>query len=126
MLDTPPRSRLDEIATNFSAQAHASVHSLVYYLVPNTKSPPFDSHEARIALNLAVDRSRFVRLFGGPRLAEPTCQVLPPNFPGYRPYCPYTRNPDPTGEWKGPRLEQARALAASWSRTVWHSSAPGK
>jgi peptide/nickel transport system substrate-binding protein len=41
-------------------------------------------------------------------LAEPTCQVLPPNFPGYRPYCPYTRNP--TGEWKGPRLEQARAL----------------
>ena len=41
--------------------------------------------------------------------AIPTCQQLPPNFPGYEPYCPYTMDPGPEGEgsWTAPDLEEA-------------------
>jgi peptide/nickel transport system substrate-binding protein len=41
---------------------------------------------------------------------SPTCQILPPSFPGYRPYCPYTRNANPAGTWTAPDLARARAL----------------
>lgn len=47
---------------------------------------------------------------GGPPDAAVTCQLLPPGFPGYRPYCPYTVDPDAGGRWKGPDLERAQAL----------------
>ena len=36
-----------------------------------------------------MDRRAIVKLYGGPRLAQPSCQVLPPGLPGYEPYCPY-------------------------------------
>ena len=39
----------------------------------------------------------------------PTCQVLPPNFPGYEPYCPYTTNPG-SGKWTAPDLAKAKQL----------------
>jgi peptide/nickel transport system substrate-binding protein len=50
--------------------------------------------------------------------------VLPPAFPGYRPYCPYTVSPSPAGVWLGPDLARARQLiAASHTKgmhvTVW-------
>src|SRR5436190_750173 len=51
-----------------------------------------------------------VQIYGGPKLAVPTCQILPPNFPGYKPYCPYTKNP---GEkWSAPDLAKAKQLVA--------------
>jgi peptide/nickel transport system substrate-binding protein len=40
-------------------------------------------------VNYAVDRRAFARSAGGPLRGEPTCQILPPSFPGYRRYCPY-------------------------------------
>ena len=67
-----------------------------FFLSTSTQTPPFDDVRVRRALNYAVDRDAVARLAGG-RLSQPTCQVLPPNFPGYRPYCPYTANPSPTG-----------------------------
>jgi peptide/nickel transport system substrate-binding protein len=33
--------------------------------------------------------------------------------PGYRRYCPYTADPDSSGDWKAPDLEKARALVAA-------------
>jgi peptide/nickel transport system substrate-binding protein len=50
---------------------------------------PFNSLKARQAFNYAVDRRAAVALKGGPRAAVPTCQVLPPGFPGRVDYCPY-------------------------------------
>ena len=55
-------------------------------------------------------------------IGSPTCQILPPNFPGYAPHCPFTRDPGRT--WNGPDLEQARKLVAESgtagrSVTVW-------
>ena len=35
----------------------------------------------------------------------PSCQVLPPGFPGYKPYCPYTKNPG--AKWSAPDLAKA-------------------
>jgi hypothetical protein len=52
-------------------------------------------------------------LAGGPELAQPTCQILPPAFPGYYPYCTATINPGPAGLWHGAALPQARALIAA-------------
>jgi YVTN family beta-propeller protein len=60
----------------------------------NTTLPPFDNVDARRAINYAVDRTRLARLdnSGGTISADPTCQVLPPNLPGYARYCSYPHN----------------------------------
>jgi peptide/nickel transport system substrate-binding protein len=90
----------------------------------NTRVPPFDDVRVRRALNYAVDRTIVVRALGGPDLAQPTCQFLPPGFPGYRPYCPYTVRPGPPETWSGPDLAKARRLVeesgtSGASVTVW-------
>ena len=113
MLASPPSDRVEEITTRYPSRAHDYSRAQVYYLFLNTAIPPFDSAAARRAVSLAIDRARMARLWGHERLSEPTCQVLPPNFPGYSPYCPHTVNPDPTGVWKGPAFEKAKALVAN-------------
>src|SRR5262249_7755197 len=65
---------------------------------------------ARRALNYAIDRNRIVELAGGKLQARPTCQVLPSTLAGYRPYCPYTRDPNPGGSWSAPQPARAQAL----------------
>jgi peptide/nickel transport system substrate-binding protein len=110
MLDSPPSGRLREIATRFPNQAHPFVEPTVFYLFLNTRIPPFDDVHARRAVNFAADRAVLVRLWGGPQLARSTCQVLPPGIAGYRPYCPYTEDASPAGNWKAPDLARARAL----------------
>ena len=42
--------------------------------------------------------------------ARPTCQVLPPSLPEYRPYCPFTLHPSGAGTWSAPDLAKARKL----------------
>ncbi len=44
--------------------------------------------------------------------AQPACQILPPQIPGYRRYCPYTRDPGADGRWRGPDINLARRLVA--------------
>ena len=46
---------------------------------------------ARAEPSTTRSTGRVVRILGGSEAAQPTCQVLPPNFPGYQPHCPYTR-----------------------------------
>ena len=50
---------------------------------------------------------------GGPQQAAPSCQILPPGTPGYVRYCPYTRDPSPSGRWTAPNLRLAHRLIAS-------------
>jgi peptide/nickel transport system substrate-binding protein len=57
-------------------------------------------------------------------MALPTCQVIPPSTTGYRPYCPFTTDPDRRGHWLGPDPAKARSLVdASGTRgeqvVVW-------
>jgi peptide/nickel transport system substrate-binding protein len=59
-----------------------------------------------------VDRRAVQDLLGGPLGARLTCQMLPPNLPGYEPYCPYTLDPNPAGTWTAPDIARATRLVA--------------
>ena len=123
--------QLAALATRHASQLHTDPYPAVNGLFLNTRVAPFDRLDVRRALNYAVDRTAGVQTYGGPYAARPTCQTLPPDFPGYRPYCPYTAAPSSKGTWTAPDLARARALVArSGTRgmnvTVWSwSAAPG-
>jgi peptide/nickel transport system substrate-binding protein len=108
MSDPAPLDRLAEIGGSYPSLAH--IHPLLayYYIMLNTRLPPFDKVEARRAMAFAVNRKVTVNLYGGPALGTPICQLLPKGLAGYAPYCPYTKNPGET--WSAPDLAQARAL----------------
>lgn len=110
MLDDPPPERIHEIITRFPTQAHPYVRAGVHYMFLNTRIPPFDDSRVRRAINLAVDRAAIVEAWGGEQLAQPTCQVLPPGLPGYRPYCPYTKHATSSGTWSGADVDRAKEL----------------
>jgi peptide/nickel transport system substrate-binding protein len=83
----------------------------------------------RRALNYTIDRRRLVEIYGGPDTAQPTCQLLPPQMPGFRRYCPYSRDAGRDGRWRGPDPARARRLIAlsgtkGMRVTVWDTSAP--
>jgi peptide/nickel transport system substrate-binding protein len=107
--DSIPSDRLNELSTKYAKQVHIDPQPATYYFAFNTTIPPFDNLKARQAVNYATDRNALIKLYGGPKLASPTCQVLPPEFPGYKPYCPYTANPG-SGKWTGPDMAKARQL----------------
>ena len=89
MFDTPPVDRLGELGASYPSQVHINPSLALWFLPMNTHEPPFDDVRVRRAVNLAIDRDAAVKLFGGPRLAHPSCQILPPGLPGYAPYCPF-------------------------------------
>jgi peptide/nickel transport system substrate-binding protein len=94
-------------------QLHVQTLPTTVYLALDTTRPPFDDVRARRAVNYALDRAKVVRLAGGPDSARPTCQVLPPNFPGYREYCPYTLQPSAGSGWTASDVAKARKLVAA-------------
>jgi peptide/nickel transport system substrate-binding protein len=112
VFDAPPSDRLNELSTQYGSEVHVNPLTAEYYFALNVNIPPFNNLQARQAINYAADRSAYVKIYGGPSLAVPTCQVLPPNFPGYKPYCPYTTNPG-DGVWHGPDLAKAKQLVAA-------------
>jgi peptide/nickel transport system substrate-binding protein len=108
MSDPAPLDRLAEIGGEYTGLAH--IHPLLayYYLMLNTRLPPFDNADARRAVAFAINRDVTVNLYGGPALGTPICQLLPKGLAGYAPYCPFTKNPGST--WSAPDLAKARAL----------------
>ncbi|HXZ72046.1 MAG TPA: ABC transporter substrate-binding protein, partial [Streptosporangiaceae bacterium] len=117
------------LSARFPSQVHIRPLPDIVFTAFNTRVAPFNDPRVRRAFSLAADRSRLVAALGGPALATPTCQILPPGIPGHRPYCPFTADPEPAGAWIGPDLATARRLvAASGTRgtriTVWSDNAP--
>lgn len=108
MFDEPPADRLAEMGTKNKDQVHVTPLTAWWYVPMNTRLAPFDNIKARQAVNFAIDRKQLVNLFGGPVLAAPVCQVLPPGFPGHEDYCPYTK--DPGTKWSAPDMEKAKQL----------------
>jgi YVTN family beta-propeller protein len=100
----PSKETLDELAVRAPGQLRLSptLGTEGYFL--NTRVAPFDDTRARRAVNIAFDRETFVRTLG--RAFAPTCHILPPNLPGYRPTCPY-------GPGGAQHLDAARRLVRS-------------
>jgi len=107
-VEAPPADRLNELGTKYASQVHITPLTAFWYLPMNTNLAPFNNLKARQALSYAVDRNAAVKIFGGPNLATPSCQVLPPGFPGHKDYCPYTKNPGT--KWTAPNVAKAKAL----------------
>ncbi len=100
---------LAPLRIRFASQLRLDTQPDTSFLSFNIQRPPFSNARARRAVNLAIDRSAVARRLSGPGLSTPTCQVVPPNFPGYQAYCPWTRTPQ-DGRWHGPDISRARAL----------------
>ena len=112
------------LIARFPAQVHVNPLPAIVFTAFNTRVAPFNDPRVRRAFSLAADRNSFVAMLGGPDLATPTCQILPPGIPGYQPYCPFTTDPGASGTWVGPDLAAARQLVAESGTsgmrvTVW-------
>jgi YVTN family beta-propeller protein len=104
--DVIPRGRIAEVLTRFAGRTHVNPQPAVHYLFMNTRVAPFDDVRVRRALSYAIDRRAVARAFGRGSV-QATCQVLPPNFPGYERYCPF----------RAPQIRRAqRLIQASGTR----------
>jgi YVTN family beta-propeller protein len=111
MLDPPPDYQ--GLEARYASQVHINPLPGIAYVAFNVSVPPFDNLGVRQAVSLAADRNQAVAALGGPGAAQPTCQILPPDVPGYRPYCPFTVDPGASGTWIGADLAQARQLVVA-------------
>jgi YVTN family beta-propeller protein len=108
--------QISRLEVRYATQILTAPSPNLQALFLNTRVAPFNRLDARRAMNLAVDRAAAMNAWGGPNVALPTCQILPPNFPDYSPYCPYTAGSTNDGAWTAPDLTKAKALVAR-SRT---------
>jgi peptide/nickel transport system substrate-binding protein len=103
------RAQAQKLKDLYPQQVRVRPQNATVFVHLNVRRPPFDDIRVRRALNYAVDR-KYVAGLRGSVLAQLTCQLVPPSVPGYAPYCPYTIDSAPDGEWKAPDLARARAL----------------
>ena len=111
VFDPLPADRLGEISTKYASQL--TLHQLTadWYLPMNTNIAPFNNLKARQALNYAINKKNIVSLYGGTKLANPTCTILPKGFPGHVDFCGYTKGGG--SRYNGPDLAKAKALVAA-------------
>jgi ABC-type transport system substrate-binding protein/DNA-binding SARP family transcriptional activator/streptogramin lyase len=119
-----PSELAREVETQYAPQVHTRSRWGVTYVFLNTRTSPFNDVRARRAANYAANRLAALPASAQGLGGQPTCQILPPNFPGFRRYCPYSLHPTPSGAWRGPDLAQARRLVvASGTKgarvTIW-------
>ena len=108
--DQIPSDQLSQLnSPKYASQVHVNTLTADWYFALNTRRPPFNNLQARQAINYAANRAAYVKIAGGSSLAVPTCQILPPNYPSYAPYCPYTAGPG-HNTWTGPDLAKAKQL----------------
>ena len=93
LMDFPLRGHLPDLVARAPGRLHSTPAPVASWMFLNVRRPPFDDPRVRRAINFATDRAELVDLYGGPQAAAPTCQIVPPAFPGFSSYCPYTANP---------------------------------
>jgi ABC-type transport system substrate-binding protein/class 3 adenylate cyclase len=108
--DQLPTDQLPMLISRDASRLHLISQDSTQYLTIDETSPPFNNVLARQAVNYAINRQRLLDSFGGKYAGIVTCQFLPPSFPGYQPYCPYTVNAAPGASWTGPDIAKAKAL----------------
>ena len=108
--------RLRALLARSPGQIHSDPSPVTDWMFLNVRQRPFDDRGVRRAINFAIDREKVVELEGGPEVAQPTCQIVPPGFPGHQPYCPYTAPSTGGVGWTAPDMEQARRLVEASGR----------
>jgi peptide/nickel transport system substrate-binding protein len=108
IFDPLPTDRLQQISTKYASQLHVNALTADWYAPMNVNLAPFNNVKARQALNYAINKNDVVNLYGGTKLGQPTCTILPPGFPGYKAYCAY--NSTSSSTYKGTNLAKAKAL----------------
>ncbi len=98
---------LDTLQTRFGSRLYVTPTQNMYGLFLNTRIPPFDQPKLRQALAFAINRKAVAVDWFAP--AAVTCQFIPPDYPGYQPYCPYTAQPG-AGLWQASDVSKALAL----------------
>jgi len=107
--DSIPSDQLTTLnSPQYQSQVHVNTLTADFYMALNTARPPFNNQLAREAINYAANRTAYVKIYGGPSLAVPACQILPPNFPSYTPFCPYTSGSQTV--WSGANVAKAKQL----------------
>jgi YVTN family beta-propeller protein len=108
MLTAPRAEDLAVASAEYPDRVLEATTAQTLFIAFDAVKPPFADERVRQAVSYAIDRARLVDLLGGAASLRATCQILPPNFQGYTPYCPFTR--DPGTEWSGPDMDRAREL----------------
>jgi ABC-type transport system substrate-binding protein/DNA-binding SARP family transcriptional activator len=111
LIESDDAAPVAQFERNYPAQFVPFYEPGVQFWLFNTTTPPFNDVRARQAVNYAIDRNRIVDILGGPAFASVTCQMLPPHFPAWRPYCPYSAGGSEAA-YTGPDLQKARRLIA--------------
>jgi peptide/nickel transport system substrate-binding protein len=109
-LGEPPLSKgqLVTLRRLHPTQLRLTANPATEFFFLNTKVRPFDDVRVRRAVNEAFDRRAYTKFLGPGSV--PTCQVLPPDYPGYRKTCPY-------GPGGAAAYRAARRLVRSAGRT---------
>lgn len=81
-----PTDRLAYYKQHYANQINFFTTPSTYYFFMNTRTPPFNSLQARQAVNYAINRQALVNLRGG--LGVPTWNFLPPSYPQYKKITP--------------------------------------
>jgi peptide/nickel transport system substrate-binding protein len=79
-----PPDRLGSLERSHGKFLRFYASANTYYFWMNTRSPVFKKLKARQAVNWAIDRAFLAKSIYGKGLAQPTQNVLPPNYPSYR------------------------------------------
>src|SRR5262249_5782233 len=98
--DGLPPDRLPEVSAKYADQIPLEPLLAFRFFFMTNNRPPFDDVRVRRAVSMAIDRNALVKLYGGPAIGKPSCQILPPLMPSYEPYCPFTLNPG--SKWSAP------------------------
>jgi len=107
-----PPALVPTLQDRYAAQLHPSTWAITSWIALTPTVPPFSSPKARLAVAYAINRRHMAHLDGAPLSARVTCQILPPGFTGYEPYCPTTKNPNRFGTWLAPNTALAERLVA--------------
>jgi peptide/nickel transport system substrate-binding protein len=99
---------LPALQARFGKQLYVTPTETTHGVVLNTRMAPFNDERVRRALAYAIDREAVAADWF--TNATVTCQALPPNYPGHRPYCPYTLRPDSAGVYHGPDVATALSI----------------